>query len=272
MTTIVAYLNDLAFKLNRGEDWTEPFDRLMECLSLLNEIDKSAATYSTVAFKSLPHKAVNANNDKIIDFLNKDKERKTKFVSVLKRATTDYNLIDWDAGYYIGEARVTGSAASDAYENNTSGNVSVLLNLCTGFPVPNVAVEKRGHGLQDIASYNLKDGLRNFLTSQNLLVERIRFYDKKSNYRPSEYETILADKTLFEPTKFGNRGIRLYRRLDEPDQLWCLDRGHRGTSIHLEVFSESSCKQIHVSEHDKINFFRELTEKEKNRELDMKPL
>ena len=118
-------------------------------------------------------------------------------------------------------------------------------------------------------SYHCVESLSEKLQKLGLLKV---YYDKMSKTRPNDSQTILSDTSLFEPTKYGNRKARLYRRIDNKDELWCLDRFHRGNSIHLEVFSESSRKQIAVSRHDKIDFFRNLTSEEQKRTLVIEPM
>lgn len=261
-----AYLNELSVETSDVGLWVKSFDNVMSCMKAISNITHPTVTiiHARIFLNIVAHP-----NLKFTDFLNNDKDRKRAFQLIFRSAFKNFLFLDPQAKYFIGKKDVGNSSAADSYESNKSGACTFLINFSDKFPSPLVDIEKEIDGLQTVMSYCDFDKLTAKLKELRLIPD---FYDKNSSARPNETQTILNDTTLFIPTKFGNRNNRLYRRIGDEDQLWCLDRGHRGNSIHLEVFSESQKKQIAVSRHDAIDFFRNLNASEKNRKLNMIPM
>lgn len=160
---------------------------------------------------------------------------------------------------------VTGTMVAHAYEYSEDDFISCMLNFNSSYPGEIISVLKNEVAPKDILSHGDEGSLVKKLQALGLLK---RYYTDSDTHRPNDYETILTDTNLFEPTEFGNRNNRLYRRIDVKNELWCLDRGHSGSSAHLEVFRESDGHQIHVSRVDRICFFRGLTDDESKRILE----
>lgn len=268
--SINTYLNDLSLQLPDDCKWNEVFDCTMACLQIFSQIKLDENNSLNIVINpDIFTKIGVLPNISFTNLLRTDRERKKAFTSIYKNAILQFLFPKGLSTYWVDKLDVTGTVIADSYESQKSSNITFLINFNSNFPTPIVEVVKDKDGTQSIFSYNSAQELTNKLQELKLLPI---FYDRKSKIRPNESLTILADKSLFTPTKFGNRNNRLFRRNDKPDELWCLDRLHIGNSIHLEVFSESSKKQIAVSSHDKINFFRKLTESEKNRTLEMNPM
>lgn len=267
---INTYLNDLSMQVQNACDWNDVFDNTMACLQLFSQMKQSQNNSVTILIDSqIFTRVVIQPKSLFTNLLNKDKERKLKFMSIYKKAENKLMFLNTPATYLVNNIDVSNSVVADSYESQKNNNTTFLINFTPIYPSNTVEVVKKGEGSQFVYSYDSKQKLTEELQKLKLLP---KFYDKKSKVRPNESLTILADTTLFTPTKFGNRKNRLYRRNDKEDELWCLDRFHTGNSIHLEVFSESSKTQIAVSCHDKIDFFRELTDSEKKRTLKMDPM
>ncbi len=263
------YLNELFLDVSHSDDWTVSFDNAISCLKVLSKVDIPLDSISTIIHLQIFLTIAIPPNTKFTDLLNRDKERKKAFLAIYKTAIRELRWVDPTAKYYIGDKEVSNTTVADSYESKKLGFTTILINLNSSFPSPVVNVQKEDDGNQGIMSYHAVESLTEKLQELELLKA---YYDKKSNVRPNDSQTILSDSSLFVPTKYGNRKARLYRRIGREDELWCLDRFHKGNSIHLEVFSESSRKQIAVSCHDEIRFFRDLTREEKNRTLIMEPM
>ncbi len=261
---INAYLNELSFEVTNPDDWATRFDNAISCLNILSKIKIPIESISTIIHSRIFLSIVIEPSTKFTELLDRDKGRKKSFTAIYKTAVKDYLFMDSKAQYYVGDQNVSQTSIADSYESQKSGAITILINFSPTFPSPTVDIIKKEDGSQTIMSYHSVEALTTKL--QELKILRT-FYDKRSNTRPNDSLTILSDTSLFIPTEYGNRKSRLYRRIGHEDELWCLDRFHRGNSIHLEVFSESKKKQIAVSCHDEINFFRELNSSEKNRTL-----
>lgn len=261
---INAYLNELSFDVTNPDDWTTHFDNAISCLNILSKIIIPVESVSTFIHSGIFLSIVIQPNIKFTELLSRDKGRKRSFTAVYKTAIKNYLFLDSQAQYFVGEQNVTQTSIADAYESEKSGAITLLINFSSKFPYPTVDVIKKDEGTQTVMSYHSVEALTKKL--QELKILRT-YYDKQSKSRPNDSLTILSDTSLFTPTEYGNRNNRLYRRIGHEDELWCLDRFHRGNSIHLEVFSESQKKQIAVSCHDEIKFFRKLNSSEKNRIL-----
>lgn len=262
---INVYLNELSIAPSDPTVWNEGFDKALACLKAFANIKNDNNGETSVIIKpDVFIKIVIHPNRNFSAFLKGDRDRKASFHSVYKKACKEFLFDISESKYFIDRKDVTNSSAADSYESQKSGASTFLVNFNTSFPSPYVVITKEKDGEQTVFSYHNDEELTIKLKELGLIKE---YYDTTSNIRPNPYLTILTDTSLFIPTEYGNRKNRLYRRIDEPDQLWCLDPAHRGGSVHLEVFSESQNKQIAVSCHDKIEFFRELTKQEKNRVL-----
>lgn len=163
---------------------------------------------------------------------------------------------------------VNGLMLAEACEQAYTGTDVVLVSMDKGCPSPVLQVSRDGVAM-DIHNFFKSEKLTQYLQKRGFIP---CYYDReRMRVRPNDSMTILCDTSLFVPTLLGNKGNRLYERKGT-DELWCLDRGHRGASVHLEVFNRNTGYQIHVSEVDKIHFFRELTAKEKKRKCDKDPM
>lgn len=263
------YLNDLFWDASCSDDWTKSFDNAISCLKVLSNVNIPRVSVSTIIHPQIFLTIVVPPKTKFSELLNRDKDRKKSFSAIYKTAIRELRWVNPTSKYSIGDIDVSNTTVADSYESQKLGFKTILINLNSEFPSPIVTVQKENDGNQDIMSYHAVEILTEKLQELELLKV---YYDKKTNVRPNDSMTILSDTSLFVPTKYGNRKARLYRRIGKEDELWCLDRFHRGNSIHLEVFSESSKMQIAVSSHDEICFFRNLTKEEKKRTLIMEPM
>ena len=82
-----------------------------------------------------------------------------------------------------------------------------------------------------------------------------RIYGKSIN----EYHSNCIEGKAFQ--------VMIDNNLDFEVALYPYELVTYGETGHIEVFNENTKKQIHVSRIDKIDFFRELTNKEKSRTL-----
>ena len=267
--TVNVYLNELSLDVPNSDGWAIPFDNAISCLKVLSNIDPNRCPISTIINRQFFLTIAIPPDTKFTDLLNRDKERKKSFLDIYKRAIQELLFVDSTAKYRINDKDVSNTTVADAYESQKLEFITILINLNPNFPSPIVNIQKEYDGNQDFMSYHVVESLIKQLQRLDLLKD---YYDISSKVRPNDSQTILSDTSLFVPTKYGNRKARLYRRIGKEDELWCLDRFHRGRSIHLEVFSESSRKQIAVSCHDKIDFFRDLTREERKRTLVIEPM
>lgn len=215
---------------------------------------------------------INWLHGNISSLIGNDRELKNGLASIWQKSTIVNSQRNENAVYTFEEISdgvsntqdVSDSVMADAYESDSEEMKSILLNLEESLPNPIVRILKDSNAAKDIHSFSTNDRIVMFFQNIGLLK---RYYDTKCSYIPNDSETILSDRNLFTPTDLYNKGARLYERNENKDELWCRDTKHFGSSVHLEVFSRSSNKQIHVSKHDEINFFRDLTKEESKRFL-----
>lgn len=111
--------------------------------------------------------------------------------------------------------------------------------------------------------FSSSDYLLSYLKSKGLVSTS---YDISSSIPPRDDETILADSSVFLVTRHSFQKRKMYQRVGT-NELWYVDNFHYGRDAHIEVFNETTKKQIYVSRIDKIDFFRPLTNEEKARTL-----
>lgn len=111
--------------------------------------------------------------------------------------------------------------------------------------------------------FTSSDSLFSYLKSRGLVSH---IYDISSSIPPRDDETILADSSVFLLTRHSFQRRKMYQRIGT-SELWYVDNFHYGRDAHIEVFNETTKKQINVSRIDKIDFFRPLTDEEKARTL-----
>lgn len=263
------YINDwLFFPLESSEECEILIKRLMLAGKRILDVSLPLYYNSNIFLCVLM-----APDIRLSSFLKNNKELKQSFASFANRLQSYLPIEDAGAEYSIIHLEqhqcCNGTPLSDAYEYTSEDEEVLMINVRDDFPYNIVQIYKNRSDCKDVHSISEEDKLI-FLLQKNGILKR--YYSPSDTHRPNDYETILTDDSLFEPTEFGNRDNRLYRRKENPNELWCLDRGHTGSSAHLEVFSESEKKQINVSKVDSINFFRPLSPKEKNRKLNIEKM
>lgn len=261
-----AYLND--FRFCHVSSSSEAKDRVRETINLA----KVCGNCEIGVLMDKNPFLICWKSGNLSSLISTDKELKNSLVSILQkniildcqRDKETYYTIEESKDGFIQRHNVSDSIMAHAYESDSSDQKSILLNLDMLIPNPTVCILKNDSSPKNIYSFSTQDRIVAFLQEKKKLK---RYYDTKCSYVPNDSETILSDQNLFTPTDSFNKGARLYERNDNRDELWCRDTKHFGTSVHLEVFSRSNSKQIHVSKHDEIKFFRELTKEESNRTI-----
>ena len=271
MGTWHIYLNELSLSvMNSSDDLKSSLLNSINCCNIIKGIDGN--NYKLLFNPDMYNQNLNFGGINLSNWLLKNRDISQKLKLLFSKSIKKEPFCLDGAEYKYKTTIVTKSCMAEAYESKQIRKDTYLINLSDSYESPFIEISKSKDGKEakeEVLSFCNPEILTFFLQKAHLLP---KFYKETEKYRPQDAETILVDRTLFTPTKYGNRGNRLYKRKEEPSELWCLDRGHRGSSVHLEVFSETTRKQIHVSRHDKIDFFRELTAKEKNRRLVMKEM
>lgn len=190
-------------------------------------------------------------------YFDQNKDLKTKF----RQKTKSFQKISNSSNeiYLYGKNKYKNSSVGDSYEFDDS----LLLNWkLSDFGEPSIDVTKDKVS-KTIASFFSQSELRKYFEGKDLLNP---IYNLNSSIPPRDDETILADSSVFTPTKHKVQGRTVYVRTGH-NEYWYVDNKHAGGSAHLEVFSITSTYQIHVSKIDAINFFRELSKNEKKRTI-----
>lgn len=261
----VTYLDDVGIDGHqRLSEWEDNVKEFLSAYDVLSEVDDVSYLFDRAIYiKDI------ALSLKMTNWLKGNSETAAQF----KRALEKWTVIDLPRNsnktseYKSTTTVVTGTVMAEAYEDAIRNDNPLLLSSYKHNPsyTNNTIDINVGDSHKQIPIFCQSNILTEWLQNKGILK---RFYDKATmTTRPCDEQTILIDSSLFRPTSYGNKGNRLYERIDKPDEWWCLDRGHRGSSVHLEVFNKNTKKQIHVSDVDKINFFRELTKKEKKRTI-----
>ncbi len=258
------FLNDHLFEpCNTAEESLELLERMVSLAATVLRVNQPVYFNGDLFLRIIMYPDINVSS-----VLRNNRELKGRFSRIVQQLEAFVSKADVDARYcfyHKGDIYdVSGSTVAHAYEYMENDDKSSLLSFREDYPGLELSVTKDAIEPRVLSNHTVKNELVKYLQKLGLLK---RYYSPKDTHVPNDYETILTDTQLFIPTEFGNRNNRLYRRIEEPNQLWCLDRGHRGSSAHLEVFRESDGLQIAVSKVDEINFFRNLTDKESTRIL-----
>lgn len=88
-----------------------------------------------------------------------------------------------------------------------------------------------------------KNAIYNWLVEKEILVPQEK-YDENSKFPPTDLQSIINNKALFDSTDYPkNQGRKIYRRKGT-NELWVVDNMHIGKKAHCEVFDEKT--QIHL--------------------------
>lgn len=234
---------------------------LCRCIDLLKQCNGDGHNHYYIP-EALYMREILEDSTNLHSFLSQHKEYKTQLRNKLNLFVTCPMTADPISGYGCQGLIYKFSSIGEAYENQPAYPTSILNWICSIFPEPDVVITLNRES-RTVHSFCTAEVLSDFLTSNGWLG---RQYDKSSSIPPRDPETILSDATLFEPTPHTYQGRRIYHRIDT-NELWYVDNLHYGSDAHLEVFSETEKKQIHVSSIDAIDYFRDLTPKEKKRTL-----
>lgn len=231
MSLISVYLNELsADSQYNGHPWQDGLTELFNCLDLCRGKNGQISGYYSDNLFTRPFLY---DHTLLTTVLKKDPDFNRKFRLYLK----DFSRLNSDC--------VLGKFGADSE--------GILLNFQYG-PFPDDV---------NIRHFTSSEFLLAYLNSEGLLSPSYNF---SSSIPPRDDETILADSSVFLMTRHSFQRRKMYRRLGT-NELWYVDNFHYGRDAHIEVFNETTKKQIHVSRIDIIDFFRPLTDEEKARTL-----
>lgn len=131
----------------------------------------------------------------------------------------------------------------------------VLLNFVDSIFGTALQIEVTKSGSEEATnvdcSFN-QDSIIGWLIANNL-IDPLEEYDVASaRFPPRDYQTVLRDNTLFQPTTTRNQGRKVYQRIGT-GQLWVVDNLHFGVDAHIEVFDEATRLHMGISSHHLIN-------------------
>lgn len=266
----VTYLDDVGIDGHqRLSEWEDNVKEFLSAYDVLSEVDDVSYLFDRAIYiKDI------ALSLKITNWLKGNSETAAQF----KRALEKWTVIDLPRNsnkmseYKSATTVVTGTVMAEAYEDAIRNDNPLLLSSYKHNPsyTNNTIDINVGASHKTVPIFCQSSKLTLWLQNRGVIP---RYYDKATmTTRPKDEQTILVDSSKFRPTTFGNKGNRLYERIDNTNEWWCLDRGHRGTSVHLEVFNKNTGLEIHVSDVDKINFFRDLTPRERKRRWNKEPM
>jgi hypothetical protein len=232
---------------------------LFGCIDMLSLCKGVKINYSYIN-ELLYNSSFLANHDTLHHYLNRDKGLLMKFRKKTKCFNSIAEFSKPGVSYLYAGKEYIDSTVGEAYEHC---NNSLLLNwMSSPFREPKIIVSCDNMP-RNVKSFYSVSCLRNYLETQGWLT---KVYDINSNVPPRDVETILCDPDLFVQTNQTYDGRKIYERIGE-DELWYVDNKHCGPNAHLEVFSKTTRRQIHVSRIDKIDFFRSITKDEHNRTI-----
>ena len=230
MSAVVVYLNEQSANGQyNGHPWQKGLTEMFNCLDLFRTQKSQSSRYYSADLYTRP-------------FLYDG----TVLSSVLKK-NPDYNR---KFRHYLKDFSLSGQAADASL---SAGPISIRLNFQYG-PCPDDSTK---------GSFSSVELLLPYLKAKGLIASS---YDSTSSIPPRDDETFLADKNVFQMTQHAFQGRKMYRKIGT-SELWYVDNLHYGMDAHIEVFNETTKKQIAVSRVDKEDFFRPLTDEEKARTL-----
>lgn len=260
MTDLNIYLNEESLHGQYTPDnIEEKIGDVISCLDVLALCPEGCMNKYYIP-EALYRKPVYGDKTELQSFLNQHKDRKRQFQLRLKdfihADITDLSKCEYKENFY------DMTCLNVAYKSALIADTTLVNFPLSIFLTPSVDV-KHGENTLAISSFDNSEGLRDYLVNNGLVG---KLYDKSSNRPPRDDETILADPTVFEVTAHSYQGRKMYRRIGT-DELWYVDNLHFGQDAHIEVFNENTKKQTAVCRVDKIDFYRDLTDSEKGREL-----
>lgn len=165
------------------------------------------------------------------------------------------------ASYTCNGQSVNGTSVAEVYERPNPQETSILLNCHNStFADPVVDVFKNGTAVH-VHSLSTCDVASEFIHSLGI----VPAFNRKSNEKVLDEQTILSDTNLFSPTPYYNHHRRVYQRKGK-NEYWCADNMHRGGSVHLEVFDKNTGKFKGTCEIDDMGKFRPL---DRNRHINL---
>lgn len=230
MPVISVYLNEQsAVGQFNGHPWQEGLDELLDCLDLIRGLKEADGYYSSEIYT----RPFLYDKTYFATVLKRDKDLNIKFRHIIE----DFSRL----------------SQGDCERKFSGDKDSILLNFQFG-PYPDDANKR---------IFSSSALLLSYLKSKGLISPT---YDYTSSIPPRDDETILVDRTIFTVTQHSFQRRKMYKRVGT-SELWYVDNLHYGRDAHLEVFNETTKKQKAVSHIEKIDFFRNLTNAEKERVL-----
>lgn len=234
--------------------------KLLDSLAVIGSCDTGAVTvekyYSSNLYTSMLSPGVTVDS-----LPNKDLKRKLKLSLRGAKCWEKAPITALGATYLYKGKDVTLTSMSEAYEQSTG---PMLFNfILGGIEEPEAAVEKKGIGIVNVASYSDANGLLAWLITKGW---RKKQYDLTSNIAPHDDESILSDSNRFEATDYHYKGRLMYRRKGT-DHLCYIDSKHFGEAAHIEEFNETTKKMIRTLKINEDIEHHALTKNEKGRTL-----
>ena len=257
------YLNEKSFSGQvYSSEWFDMAGEFFDCIKILNDCNSpNLSVYYTSALYSA---FVTADHHTFSAMIAKESDMKSLLRIYLRK------IINWDSSpltesdhsyLYQGDDYFF-TSISEAYENPSS-ETGIVNFPNSPFEEHTIQVLKDKKS-RDIHSFSLSDHLGQFLIAQGVAQHK---YDERCTRSPRDYETILADTSLFEPTNEPlQNGRKVYKRIAY-DELWYVDNAHYGTNAHIEVFNSKTRKMKAVSRVNEINIFRQLKADEERRTI-----
>lgn len=232
---------------------------LLDSLSLLEGCDTSVVTIRKYYCGRLYTVGLSSQQS-IQNLPNKDLKHRVKFALKDAKNWEEAPLTEAGATYLYGAMDVSWSSMSEAYERQ----YPLLVNfVSSNVQEPSAAIEKVGVGKKVVDSYSASENVAVWLVSKNW---RKRRYDYHSTEPPLDEETILSNRSMFEPTEHRYHGRVMYRRIGT-NHLCYVDSKHSGEASHIEEFDEATKKQVCKLRIDADVEFKPLTYNEKRRTL-----
>lgn len=226
---VSVYINDLSLHNRIGLGLADSVTGLTKVISSIHDRFQDVKVYYK---KNIDKQAIDSQGN-CIDILKQTNANLWfHLIGILDKANS-INVVEGNA-YTCNGIDVSSSSLSFAYDaHQAREQVIVTSILPSSFTHNPLTISKNGSPLH----------LHNI--TQKSQVPSIGFttkdvYDKSSQDKVLDEQTILSDRELFEPTNLKpQKGSKVYKRIGY-DEYWYVDSFHKDGDAHLEVFSTNN--------------------------------
>lgn len=226
---VCVYINELSLHNQIGVGLADSVTGLTKVISSIHDRFQDVQVHYN---KNIYKQAIDSHGNSIDILKQTNTNLWFHLLGILDRAKI-VNIVEGNT-YTCNGVDVSSSSLSCAYDACQAGEQVIVTSiLLSAFMQNPLRISKNGSPLH---IHNI---------TQNSQVSTIGFttkdvYDKSSQDKVLDEQTILSNRKLFEPTNLKpQKGSKVYKRIGY-DEYWYVDSFHKDGDAHLEVFSTNN--------------------------------